>query len=50
MGGVDSTIAGFEESFRSLRANFTEGVTLNTEIFVLRMMSDVETVGKLLLH
>jgi hypothetical protein len=50
MGGVDRTITGFEESFRALRANFTEGVVLNTEVFVLRMMSDVGEIGKLLVH
>ena len=47
MGGVDSKITGFENVFKSLRATFAEGVALNTELFVVRMMSDVETIGKL---
>jgi hypothetical protein len=46
IGDVDTKIAGFESSFTSLRATFTEGVALNTELFVLRMMSDIETIGK----
>jgi hypothetical protein len=46
IGDVDTKIAGFESSFTSLRATFTEGVALNTELFVLRMVSDIETIGK----
>ena len=46
LGGVDVKITGFEKSFQTLRTNFSEGVTLNTELFVLRMISDIGALGK----
>jgi hypothetical protein len=46
MGGVDDKITNFEQAFRTLRATFQEGVALHTELFVLRMVSGIDTIGK----
>ena len=45
-GGAESKIEGFEKAFQSLRAVFQERAILQTELFLLRMMSDVEAIGK----
>jgi hypothetical protein len=46
MGGADDKITNFEQAFRRLRATFQEGVALHTELFVLRMVSGIDTIGK----
>jgi hypothetical protein len=46
MGSVDCKITDFEKAFQRLRATFQEGVVLHTELFVLRMVSDIGTIGK----
>jgi hypothetical protein len=45
MGSVDCKITDFEKAFQRLRATFQEGVALHTELFVLRMVSDIGTIG-----
>jgi hypothetical protein len=44
MSGVDDKITNFEQAFRRLRATFQEGVALHTELFVLRMVSGIDTM------
>jgi hypothetical protein len=46
MGSIDTRITALEKSFQSLRRTFVEGVALETELVVLRMISDLETLGK----
>jgi hypothetical protein len=46
MAGVDDKIIGFEQAFQKLRATFQEGVALQTELFVLRMLSSIDAIGK----
>jgi hypothetical protein len=46
IGGVDDKITGFEQAFQKLRATFQEGAVLQTELFVLRMLSSIDAIGK----
>jgi hypothetical protein len=46
VSGVDGKITYFEQAFRRLRATFHEGVALHTELFVLRMVSGIDTISK----
>ena len=42
---VDKIIDNHEKVFQSLRVNFTEGGILHTQLYVMRMLPIIKTMG-----
>ena len=46
LSDIDATITGYENKLRELKSAFLEGVAVQTEITVVRMMNIVTDIGK----